>query len=106
MICEYYPKRVVSMDPRATVYPMNIVLENYRIEGFAYDAFELMEKRKIKWLFISNDSFLSKGVAYRKDIVDEKYRDDFYVIYELKKGKKWTDKKEMVKGEDNGKKGN
>lgn len=106
MIWEFYPKRVVSMDPRATVYPMNLVLENYQIDGFAYNAFELLEKKKINWLFISKESFIAKAVNYRKDIVDEKYRDNFYVIYELKKGKKWTDKKDKAKGEKDGEKRN
>lgn len=93
MIWEYYPKRVVSMDPRATVYPMNIVLENYHIYGIGNKTMELLEKRDIKWLFLSKDSHLAIALNYRKDIVEEKYRDDFYIILKLKKDKKWTDKK-------------
>ena len=37
--------------------------------------------------------FSCKGLNYRKDLVERKYIDEFYAIYELKKDKKWTDKK-------------
>lgn len=95
LIWEFYPEKIVFMDPRATVYPEETLESFYHIYDFGNYAFKLLEVYNIKWLFLSKEDFTAIALRYREDIVDIVYEEEQYVIYKLKENKNWLDEKEV-----------
>lgn len=96
MIWEFYPERVVFIDPRASIYPKEVFLDHRFIASFSEDAFERLDKYNIKYLFIDVKSNLAEAVKIAGKNYKEIYKDKSSVIYE-KTGNGVTDEKNQLK---------
>jgi len=82
LIWEYYPKKVVFIDPRASIYPLGILQDYFYVYTGEEKWLEVLKLYKIKYILVERESNIGKLIRYAEKW-EALYEDEISVLYEV-----------------------